>query len=71
MQIIMIKPYEGKLTAIMDSGEGVTLDMIDGSPRIGCNVIESGDRWAVNGNNVDSDCVGGACDISTDIRLDK
>jgi len=45
--------------------------MIDGSPRIGCNVIESGDRWAVNGNNVDSDCVGGACDISTDIRLDK
>jgi len=71
MQIIMIKPYQGKLTAIMSNGTGVTIDMIDGSPHIGCSIEENGDRWKVNGSTIDADCVNGVCDWSTDDRTNK
>ena len=63
MTIVFITPVGGKLTAIMDSNEGITFDLIDGNPRVGCTVEKENDRWKVIGNNADPDCVGGACPI--------
>jgi len=63
MKISFITIVGGKPLAIMDNNEGITLDLIDGSPRIGCTVEPNGKRWKITGNNVDADCVGGVCPI--------
>ena len=63
MIIEMIKMHEGHITAIMDNGTGVHLDLIEGPVRTGCQVEEDGERWKVVGNNVNVDCINGVCGV--------
>lgn len=62
MVIVFVTTVGDKRVAIMDTNDGVEWDLIDGSPRIGCQVEKSGERWRVVGNNVSADCMNGICD---------
>lgn len=64
MKIVHITNIGGKPIAIMDNNQGVTLELIEGNPRLGVSVEEyEPNKYRVTGNLTDESCVNGVCPI--------